>query len=319
MSEIKLILAGTPPGNLDEPIAHIANEPAADTATMSFGTFDAGLNSDRVQAIAGAQQIDLSDSNAVLSYGNAQQKQLQNFTGNTLKNVAGRDLGEIGTLLSSMMEQVQLLGSDSPKSKILQFVQPKPNPQDLRKQYQKTAKVLDKLQKQLEGWRMTLLVDIETLQDLYQQVCARYEELSALIIAGQRQLQQVYDGELATLRQEATSAKSPMAAFAYNDLEKKCENFKNRLHDLELTKTLYQQTAAQIYLAKETDVQLVAQIQSNINHAVTIWQQSVTAALIDLRITELKETDAKLFTAISDVLNLQSAEQKRRGEAMQNF
>lgn len=316
MSEIKLILAGTPPGDNTSLVDNAAETQLHD-ATCCPSIAIASLQEDTTQIDMYSMQIDLHDSTSIISYGNSQQKKLKNFTGDTLKNVAGRSLEEIGVLLLSMMDQVRSLDNVLPKSKILQVVRPGLTPATLRAKYDKTAKELERLQKQLEGWYMTLLVDIETLRELYQQVLVCHKELSTKILAGKQKLQQVRTGDLAALQQKATATRTPEDALFYNDLKQKCENFEKRLHDLELTKTLYAQTALQIQLAIDTDEQLTIQIQSGIAHAIAIWQQNVTIAISQFETVALNESNAELVSAISKVLDLQSTEQKRRMAAMQ--
>ena len=57
-----------------------------------------------------AEKIDISDSNAVLQYGAASQKNIADFSSNTLNNVRSKDMGEVGTMLSDLV--VELKGFD---------------------------------------------------------------------------------------------------------------------------------------------------------------------------------------------------------------
>ncbi len=315
MSEIKLILAGTPPGKPGEP------QLAAAEALPEVADLTSELSPEEIaQASADAEQINLHDGVAVATYGSALQKKLKELTGDTLQNVAGRDLGEIGKILSDMMSRIQSLSTSAPRNRFLQAIRPAPKPEVFMERYEATAKALAKMQKQLEGWRMTLLVDIETMNDLYDQVISCYRQLSVLIVAGQQKLQQVRTGELASLRLKSSVPGAQEAILMYNDLQQKCNNFEKHLHDLELTKTLYLQTALQIQLSRQNDEQLVAQIQSNVNHAIAAWQQNVAAALTTQNSAErFKKENTELLATIEGTLALQSAEQQRRATALQGY
>lgn len=58
-----------------------------------------------------AQQIDVTDSNLVLSYGSAAQKNIADFSGQALGKVRTKDMGEAGDMLSDLV--VELQGLDS--------------------------------------------------------------------------------------------------------------------------------------------------------------------------------------------------------------
>ena len=57
-----------------------------------------------------AQKIDITDSNVVLQYGAAAQKNIASFSENTLNSVRTKDLGEIGQSLASLVGELQNFG-----------------------------------------------------------------------------------------------------------------------------------------------------------------------------------------------------------------
>ena len=54
-----------------------------------------------------AKTIDITDSNVVLQYGAAAQKNVSEFSENTLQQIRTKDLGEIGDTLSDLVRQLQ--------------------------------------------------------------------------------------------------------------------------------------------------------------------------------------------------------------------
>ena len=50
-----------------------------------------------------AQKIDVTDSNVVLQYGSAAQKNIASFSENALNSVKTKDLGEVGEALSNLV------------------------------------------------------------------------------------------------------------------------------------------------------------------------------------------------------------------------
>lgn len=54
-----------------------------------------------------AKTIDITDSNVVLQYGSAAQKNVSAFSESTLQQIRTKDLGEIGDTLAGLVRQLQ--------------------------------------------------------------------------------------------------------------------------------------------------------------------------------------------------------------------
>lgn len=234
---------------------------------------------DRQQVEAFAKQIDLHNSEIITRYGEAAQRKLETFTDGALQGVAGRDVDEIGTLLSKMSVSIKNF-NDQTDSKFLNvFRSVKKKAEELRVQYDDTSNTLERIKKELLGQRTTLLVDIKMLDAMYAQNLEYYKELTMYILAGKHKLEEVRQGELEELRVTAESTGSQEDAFAYRDLADQCESFELQVHDLELTRAVCLQTAPQIRLVQKTDEQLARKIQSSINNTIPIWKQKIAIAL----------------------------------------
>ena len=62
-----------------------------------------------------AQKIDVTDSNVVLQYGSAAQKNIASFSENALNSVKTKDLGEVGEALSNLVVELKNFGKDEEK------------------------------------------------------------------------------------------------------------------------------------------------------------------------------------------------------------
>ena len=62
-----------------------------------------------------AQKIDITDSNVVLQYGAAAQKNIAGFSESTLNSVRTKDLGEVGQALSSLVVELKGFGQEEEK------------------------------------------------------------------------------------------------------------------------------------------------------------------------------------------------------------
>ena len=74
-----------------------------------------------------SQKIDITDSNLVLQYGAAAQKNVAAFSENALNNVKTKDLGEVGEALSSLVVELKNFGQQPEKKGIAGFFQKKKN------------------------------------------------------------------------------------------------------------------------------------------------------------------------------------------------
>jgi len=54
-----------------------------------------------------ANKIDITNTNAVLTYGASSQRNIANFSESTLKSVRTKDMGEVGSMLSSLVMELK--------------------------------------------------------------------------------------------------------------------------------------------------------------------------------------------------------------------
>ena len=66
-----------------------------------------------------AQKIDVTDSNLVLQYGAAAQKNIASFSENALSNVRTKDLGQVGDALSQLVGELKTFGQPEKKLSLI--------------------------------------------------------------------------------------------------------------------------------------------------------------------------------------------------------
>ncbi|HIY17078.1 MAG TPA: toxic anion resistance protein, partial [Candidatus Intestinimonas stercorigallinarum] len=172
-----------------------------------------------------AQKIDITDSNVVLQYGAAAQKNIASFSENTLNSVRTKDLGAIGDSLAGLVGELQNFGQEE-KSGIFGFFQKKKNELEAMKaQYAKAETNVNKIVAVLEGHQVTLMKDIAMLDQMYDLNTKYYKELTMYILAGKKRLEQVRTQDLEALRKKASETGAQEDAQAYNDLANMCSRF----------------------------------------------------------------------------------------------
>ena len=226
-----------------------------------------------------AKQIDIKDSNQVMSYGSAAQKHIANFSESALKNVKTQDLGTIGEALSSLV--VQLRTMDEPQKKGIAgwFQKRKRDIEELKAAYAKAEVNVDKIVEKLEEHQVILMKDIATFDQMYDLNLKYYKELTMYIIAGKKKLEEVRAGELEQLKAKAKETGTQEDAQKYNDLANLCERFDKKIHDLELTRMISIQLGPQTRLLQNNDTLMVEKIQSSIVNTIPLWKSQMVLAL----------------------------------------
>ena len=226
-----------------------------------------------------AAKIDITNSNVVLQYGAAAQKNIASFSENTLNSVRTKDLGEIGQSLAGLVGELQNFGQEE-KSGIFGFFQKKKNELEAMKaQYAKAESNVNKIVAVLEGHQVTLMKDIAMLDQMYDLNTKYYKELTMYILAGKKRLQQVRENELEALRKKAAESGAQEDAQAYNDLANMCSRFEKKIHDLELTRMISIQMGPQTRLIQNNDALMLEKIQSSLVNTIPLWKSQMVLAL----------------------------------------
>lgn len=226
-----------------------------------------------------AEKINLRDSNLVLQYGAAAQKNIASFSESTLNSVRTKDLGEVGDALSSLV--VQLKGFAGPEKKgIAGFFQKKRNEiEEMKASYAKAETNVDQIIRVLEGHQVTLMKDIAMLDQMYEMNTKYYKELTMYILAGKKSLEKARTGELEELRKKAASSGAQEDAQAYNDFANMISRFEKKLHDLELTRMISIQMGPQIRMIQNNDTLMLEKIQSSLVNTIPLWKSQMVLAL----------------------------------------
>lgn len=224
-------------------------------------------------------KIDITDSNMVMQYGAAAQKNIANFSESALSTVKTKDLGEIGQDLAALVTELKTVGEPEKKG-IGGFFQKKKNELDtMKNSYAKAEANVDKIVKNLENHQVVLMKDIAMFDQMYELNMKYYKELTMYIIAGKKRLEQARKVELEELRKKAEETGAQEDAQAYNDFANLCNRFEKKLHDLELTRMISIQMGPQTRLLQNNDTQMLEKIQSSLINTIPLWKSQMVLAL----------------------------------------
>ena len=225
-----------------------------------------------------SKKIDIRDSNQVLQYGVAAQKNVAAFSTNALNKVSTRDLGEVGDALSSLVVQLKN-NTPGEQKKTGFFRRSKVKLDEMRAQYAKAEANVDQVTKILEQHQVNLMKDVAMLDQMYELNQQYYKELTMYILAGKKKIKELQAGELEELKKRAQTTGRQEDAQAYNDFANLINRFEKKLHDLELTRMVSVQMGPQTRLLQNNDTMMIEKIQTSLVNTIPLWKSQMVLAL----------------------------------------
>ncbi len=263
---------------------------------------DDGLNEEEKKQVADfSKQIDITKINAILQYGSSAQNKVADFSEQTLKNVRTKDLDSVGDTLEDLIKELKGFQANDEDDGFFSklFKKGANSVSNLKVKYDSAEAKVDKIVKILEDHQVTLLRDINLLDQLYEKNLVNQKELTMYILAGYKKLDEVKNNDLPKVLEKAKESNDPNDAQVANDLNNAINRFEKKLHDLELTRAVSVQTGPQIRLIQNNDTAMVEKIQSTLVNTIPLWKSQM---LIALGISHSKEA-LKAQNEVSEMTN----------------
>ena len=239
-------------------------------------------------------ELDMSDTQSIVSFGSAAQAELQEISQAMLQCVRNKDVGPAGDSLRGIITTIRgfsvseldvrrertwwekLLGRAAPFAKFTA-------------KFEQVQGQIDRITESLLDHEHTLLKDIKSLDMLYEKTLAFYDELALYIAAGEEKLRVLDEKDIPAL--EAKIEKAPekdkvMRAQELRDLRAARDDLERRVHDLKLTRQVTMQSLPSIRLVQENDKSLVTKINSTLVNTVPLWETQLAQAVTIQRSAE---------------------------------
>ena len=239
------------------------------------------------QIRAVADKIDITDSNAVLSYGASAQRKVSDFADGALQSVRTKDMGETGQVLTSLL--VELRSAEK-------------NFEKLKTQYSTTEANIDRIVKLLEEHEEQLLKDIVQLDRLYEKNKLYFKEVSMYIEAGKLALEKAKTVTLPELEAKARETGSVEDAQAAQDYADMITRFEKKIYDLELSRTVCLQSAPEIRMVQNSDTIMSEKIRSTIVNVIPMWKTQMVLALNNYHTQKAIEAQQAVTEATNEML-----------------
>ncbi|MEM7723553.1 MAG: toxic anion resistance protein [Pseudomonadota bacterium] len=303
---------------VDELNAVVLPEPSADLVPLPDA--DAPTAEEIRTRVA---EIDMTDTNSIVSFGSAAQAELQQISQAMLAGVKNKDVGPAGDSLREIVGTIRGFSVDEldPNRKRSWwerlFGKAKPI-HDFMAKYEDVQGQIDKITDNLLAHEHTLMKDIKSLDKLYEKTLDFYDELALYIAAGEEKLRVLDEEEIPakeTAVQAAPEDDQVIKAQELRDLRAARDDLERRVHDLRLTRQVTMQSLPSIRLVQENDKSLVTKINSTLVNTVPLWETQLAQAVTIQRSTEAAKA-VKEATDLTNELLTQNAENLRESNRM---
>ncbi len=232
------------------------------------------------QVDAFVEQIDISNSQAILNYGVGTQKKMADFSEKAIDNVRSKDMGEVGQMLSSLVTQLKDFDVEENEKGLAAIFKKGSNKMvAMKAKYTRIEANVNTVTTELERHQVQLMKDVELLDRMYDLNLNYFRELTMYIIAGNKRLEKARNEELPALQKKAEESGLQTDAQAAKAYAAQIDRFEKKLHDLELTRTIAMQTGPQIRMVQSSDTVMAEKIQSTIVNTIPLWKNQMVLAL----------------------------------------
>ena len=267
----------------EKPAAELQTAPLNDQPDTrpEAGPELAQLSPEEQAAVAAfAEKIDITDSNLVLQYGAAAQKNIADFSANALENVRTKDMGEVGDMVSELVVELKGFDAEQERKGLLGlFKKASRGTQLMKAKYDKAEANVDKISRQLQSHQIQLMKDTALLDQMYEKNLEYYKQLTMYILAGRQRLAKEQNETLLALQAAAQQSGLAEDAQQANDFANQCQRFEKKLHDLELTRVICLQMAPQIRMIQNNDTLMSEKIQTSLVNTIPLWKSQMVLAL----------------------------------------
>jgi len=278
--------------DVEKVTAVVLPEPKGELITLEAA--DAPTSDEITRRMA---EINIEDTNSIVSFGSSAQAELQTISQSMLAGVRNKDVGPAGDSLRGIVSTIRgfsvseldvrrkqswwekLLGRAAPMAKFVA-------------RFEDVQGQIDNITDDLLKHEHVLLKDIESLDVLYDKTLAFYDELALYIAAGEAKIAELDATTIPAKEAEVQAApeeQGVMKAQELRDLRSARDDLERRVHDLKLTRQVTMQSLPSIRLVQENDKSLVTKINSTLVNTVPLWETQLAQAVTIQRSAEAAE------------------------------
>jgi uncharacterized protein YaaN involved in tellurite resistance len=306
--------AAAPTVVLDATTDPVQNNPLAPAPAFPIAKIDAPskhladieFDAKEQQEIAQiAKKIDPSNMDSVYAFGQEPTMRISSFSDSILQMSKGKDIGEFGSQLGTMVNtarSINFQGVSSNKSQIpliggiIDRFRQKAG--DIKTQFDSVATQIETTVKHMDITEKNLDARVKMLEQMFSLNKDEYRSFSKYLVAGQAELIR-HQAQLTMERSLITADTDAMEVQRIGDYGKFVERLDKRLHDLQIAKVICVQTATEIRMIQSNSRDLIGQYKDIKSMTIPAWKKQLTLYLANSE----QQIAAKTATAAKDFTN----------------
>ncbi|MDQ7085686.1 MAG: toxic anion resistance protein [Sulfurovum sp.] len=248
-------------------------------------------------------EIDINDRNSIIYFGSSAQEKLDDISNRMIEGVKNKDLGSAGSALNEMVASIRGFDMEKfdPNIKLAwyqkMFGATKPLVKFMQ-EYEDVRDQIDMISNNLEKHKSQLMIDIVSLDKLYDANLDYFRGLELYITAGETKLEELLSSVIPEYEAKA-EGRDMMAIQEVKEIRGFNDELERRVHDLRLSRQVIMQSLPSIRLIQENDKSLIAKISSTLVNTVPLWRNQLAQTVAIFRSYDT----AKAVKSAADLTN----------------
>ena len=248
----------------------------------------------------------VTDINSISNYGSDLQNTMGKYSNDFLSAVRSRQCGEMGTLISDLLDELGYIDVDELKeqSSFKRFIRKIPllknivkNVNKVLAKYDSIAKNVDDIANKIAVTRLASLRDNNALQTMFDNNVIYGKQIEELIIAGKLKLAEV-NAKLEEMMQNQHQYESHQI----QDVQEFANNLERRLTDMMTLRYVVKQSLPQIRTVQYNNIAIADKAQSIIATTIPVWKNQLSIAVALYNQKERIEAHRKITETTNTIL-----------------
>ncbi|MTI81289.1 MAG: toxic anion resistance protein [Firmicutes bacterium] len=240
-------------------------------------------NSPEIDNILG--QIDLEDTNTVMTFGSTVTEEIAKFSDQILHSMETtkvEDSGDMLVQLNQIMDKFDIKDFEEKKQGLLGrlFNKAKDSIEALFKKYHTMGDEVDKIYVTLKQYEAEISKANNNLEEMFSKNLEYYEQLEKYIYAGELAINEVRNNILPEYQQKAETSGNQLDQVTANNISRMLEMMEQRVHDLKLAENIAIQTMPSIKSIQNGNYNLVRKINSAFIITLPIFKQCLIQSIM---------------------------------------
>ena len=219
--------------------------------------------------------INLDNSTAIIEYGTDLQQKLSELSGRMLALLNTQNVDDINQLLTTTIGYLQTMEDEKGRFSLFK----KKKEMSLREKYRATERNVDRITVSLQDRQLKLMKDCAMLTQMQRMNDIYQRDLNMKITAGRQKIQDCKQNQLPALEQRASETGLVQDSQAVSNHKNQLERLEKKLHELELSIAIAQQSAPLIQMIQSNQTAMATKLQSTLLNTIPLWKNQVVLAL----------------------------------------